>query len=176
MGLKLGILVGIILVGVVVFATYLGAWRKVDIVESDEGPFLFIYREVVGVDQGKIGAVTTELHRILTNAGVEGMRPLDIFHAPEENVPNEIGFEVPTAQAAKLKATQEFSQKTIPRMRYMTTTFPFRNRLSFMVGYVKVDPALKAHRQHKSYAAAWAMARNDGDTITYLQPAIPNAR
>lgn len=174
--LRIGIVIGTVVVALVVFAIYMGAFRRVQIVERDEGPFLFIYRGVKGVDQGTIGAVTTELHGVLTTAGVEGMRPLDIFHPPADGLLNEIGFEIPISEAPKLLTVQGFSRKTIPRQRYMATAFPFRNRLSFMVGYVKVDPALKAYRQQKLYGAAWAIARNDGDTITYLQPAIPNPR
>src|SRR5581483_134685 len=145
----------------------------VKIVEREEGPFLFVYRTVPGIDQRKIGAVTSELYNVLTRAGIQDVRPLDVFHPSAENVPNEIGFEVPVAQATKLASAEGYYQNTIPRRRYMTTTFPFRNRLSFMVAYVKVDPALNSYRQRKAYRSAWAMARNDGETITYFQPAVP---
>jgi hypothetical protein len=177
---KLVIELGVGAIAILAFLTYMGAWREawreVKITECEEGPFFFVYREVKGTNQREIGIVTTELQGKLTSVGVTGMSPFDIFHPPTDRLPNEIGFVVPEVELTKLSRIQGFSHKTIPRQRFMTTQFPFRNRLSFMVGYMKVDPALKAYREQKSYGPALAIARNDGDMITYLQPTLQQSR
>ena len=51
----------------------------------------------------------------------------------------------------------------------MKTTFPFQNRLSFVIGYFKVDPAFAKHRAAHGYAFP-AIPLDDPDEITYLQP------
>ena len=62
--------------------------------------------------------------------------------------------------------------RMIGRQRYMKTTFPFKNRLSFVIGYFKVDPAFASYRAAHGYRPSLAIARNDGDEITYLQPVL----
>ena len=47
--------------------------------------------------------------------------------------------------------------------------------LSFVVGYMKVDPALTRHRAAHGYIRTEAYAMNDGDRIVYMQPARKQA-
>jgi hypothetical protein len=54
----------------------------------------------------------------------------------------------------------------------MVTEFPWRNPASFMVGYLKVDPALSAYRAAHGYKEVEALALNDGNTIIYMQPIV----
>jgi hypothetical protein len=157
------------------YLTYMGAWRSVTIAEREEGPFLFVYREVQGTDQRQVGTVTTDLRGQLDAAGVSGIRPFDVFQPTTTKLPNEIGFIVPEDEIAKLGSMKDATQRIIPRQRYMATEFPFRNRLSFIVGYFKVDPALAKYRKQRSYGTTLAISRNDGEIITYLQPVVPNA-
>jgi hypothetical protein len=95
--------------------------------------------------------VTTDLRGQLDAAGVSGIRPFDVFQPTTTKLPNEIGFIVPEDEIAKLGSMKDATQRIIPRQRYMATEFPFRNRLSFIVGYCKVDPALAKYRKQRSY-------------------------
>jgi hypothetical protein len=172
--LKIALMVvaAILLVLTTVLA-YHGAFRSVVITESDEGPFLFVYREMRGVDMAEIGRITDDLNMQLASAGVSDMRPFDLFQPEDSASANEVGFVVAESDAARVgQMGAGVMVKTIPRQRYMLTTFPFKSRLSFVVGFFKVDPALRAYREQKGYRAALAISRNDGDTITYLQPVI----
>ncbi len=156
------------------FAAYLGAFRTIAVAEADDGPFYFVYREMHGNDLTAVGEITTALHDELRSVGITEMRPFDIFQPASSGVPNEIGFVIKEAEVALLQpAEHSIKSRVIARQRYMITTFPFKNRLSFLVGYIKVDPALAKHRTDHGYATAPAIARNDGDTITYLQPIQP---
>jgi hypothetical protein len=173
MVIKIGLVFGICCIGVLLYLAYLGAWRQVRIVEREDGPFLFVYEEVQGTNQQRIGAVTLELQGRLRSVGVPAEGPFDVFQPPGTQLPNEIGFVIPEREGAKLTSLKELSRRVIPRQRYMVTEFPLRNRLSFFVGYFKVDPAFAEYRKQHSYDSALAIARNNGKTITYLQPAIP---
>lgn len=173
---KVCLVLGTCCLGILSYLTYLGAWRQVRIVEREEGPFLFVYEEVQGTDQQRIGAATLQLQARLRSAGVAAEGPFDIFQPAGAGLPNEIGFVISEREGEKLVSLKGLLQRKIPRQRYMATEFPLRNRLSFIVGYIKVDPALALYRQQHSYDSALAIARNDGKTITYLQPAIPDNR
>jgi len=160
----------------VVFAIYMGMFRSITVQESEEGPFVFVYEEMRGTDIRDVGKITTELHGFLTAAGVAEMKPFDLFQPPNSGKPHEIGFVVSEADLQRLLArNNSIASRVIPRQLYMKAEFPFRNRLSFVVGYVKVDPALAAYRTAHGLASAPAIARNDGDVITYLQPVVKNA-
>ena len=163
--------IGILVLLVAGFAVYMGALRTVRIAESEEGPFFFVYREVPGQDQGAIGRVTTELHDKLTVANVKNFKPFDVFYPAESKRASEIGFVVNESDVSMMQAQDKsVFYRVVQRQRFMTCMFPFKNRASFIIGYIKVNPALEEHRKAHSYLPAPGMMRNDGDYITYLQP------
>jgi hypothetical protein len=171
--IKIGLVIGTCCIGALLYLGYLGAWRQVRIMEREEGPFLFVYEEVQGTNQQRIAAATLELQAQLRSLGIPAEGPFDVFQPANTRLPNEIGFVTTERDSARLTSLKGPSQKVIPRQRYLATEFPLRNRLSFIVGYFKVDPAFARYRKQHSYESALAIARNDGKTITYLQPAIP---
>ena len=154
-------------------AVYLGAFAHVQIEEGMVGPYALVYQEMRGTDLSRLGAITTELDALLTRNGVVDRRPFDVFY-PTDAQPNEVGF-IMTARVAdetlaRLAATPDVKLREVPRQRALVTRFPWRSRLSFLIGYVKVDPALRAYREKAGYKAAPAYALNEGATIAYMQP------
>src|SRR6185295_2211048 len=121
-------------------AAYMGAFRSVDIAEQSKGPFTLVYRDLPAGDMSKVGVITTELDALLQKNGVTNRKPLDVFY-PDGH--GEIGFAVDGASSQQLSAlAPDVKVEEIPARRCMVTEFPWRNRASFLVGYVKVDPAL----------------------------------
>ena len=147
---------------------YLGGFRSITIEEKQMGPFHFAYREMVGTDFSKISEITTALDAELRDKGVTTLHPFDLFN-PEGG--GEIGFVVSESEAEQL-LNSSIRIKTIPMQQCMVATFPWKNPMSYMVGFMKVDPALEAHRKKNGYRKTWAATRHDGDTITYLQPIV----
>lgn len=170
---------GISVLAVLCFAAgasaYLGAFRSVTVTESEEGPFYFAYRELEGNSVSGVGAITTELNQELTSAGVSNKRPFDVFQPPGSTAPNEIGFVVSETDMQQLQQkNRSMKFRVIPRQQYMKATFPFKSRLSFVVGYIKVEPAFGQHRATHGYAQTPAIALDEPDKITYLQPIEKN--
>ncbi|HSS18881.1 MAG TPA: hypothetical protein VLL54_02295 [Pyrinomonadaceae bacterium] len=161
----------IVMAGLLGFAAYLGAFQSITVAEAEEGPFHFVYRELSGNDMGKLGEITTALNNEIRSAGITEMKPFDVFQPPGIGVPNEVGFIISEADVVRLRpAERSIKSRIISRQKYMTTTFPFKNRLSFVVGYMKIDPVLAKYRADHGYASAPGITRNNGETITYLQP------
>ncbi len=165
------VLIALVLVG----ATYLGVFSRIEIEEREVGPYSLVYREMQGTDLQQVGAITSGLESLLEQNGVTARRPFDIFY-PKDARPNEIGF-VFTARLAdetrvRLASVQGVLLRELPRQRALVTRFPWRSRLSFLVGYMKVDPALRAYRQKAGYKDAPAYALNEGRTIAYMQPVL----
>jgi hypothetical protein len=142
----------------------------VSIAERDTGPFTLVYRDMSAGDMKKVGAITTDLDKLLQSNGVTNRKPLDVFY-PDGH--GEIGFAVEGVSSQQLSTLAPESRvREIPAQRCMVVEFPWRNRASFMVGYVNVDPALAKYRAAHGYRKVEALALNDGKVIVYMQPIV----
>ncbi|HEV7396417.1 MAG TPA: hypothetical protein VGN86_07900 [Pyrinomonadaceae bacterium] len=165
--------IAIVMCGLVGIAAFLGAFRTVAVTEAEEGPFYFAYREVDGNSLSDVGMITTALNNDLTVFGITNKRPFDVFQLPGSGSPNEIGFVMSEKDLKQLQQiTTALKFRTIARQQYMKATFPFKSRLSFVIGYLKVNPAFAQHRKAHGYAPSLAMALDEPDEITYLQPVV----
>ena len=165
--------ISLLLSGLVGACAYLGGFRDTIVSETHDGPFYFAYRELAGNNILGVGPITTALNDELNSVGITDKRPFDVFQPSGSRAPNEIGFVISEKDMERLPGkTGSMKFRVIPAQRYMKTTFPFKNRLSFVVGYFKVDPALASYRAAHGYGPSLAIARNDGDQITYLQPVL----
>jgi len=172
--LKIALLsVAVLVSGLVGLGAYLGGFRGVTVSETEEGPFYFAYRELRGNDLSGVGTITTAINNELNSAGIADKRPFDVFQQAGSGAPNEIGFVISERDMQRLQGNNgSIKLRTIARQRYMKTTFPFKSRLSFVIGYFKVDPAFASYRAAHGYQPSLAIARNDGEEITYLQPVL----
>lgn len=169
----LWIIVSAIIIGFTVFLTYMGTFQTIAISEKPLGPYYFIYKEMSGSDMGEIGTITTEIHQFLAYKEIEGAKPFDVFYPEGSGSKTEIGFIINSQDTIRLGDRRGFQFKMIPEQTYMVTEFPFRNRLSFMIGYFKINPALKKYHEAHGYRQTAAMTINAGSTIIYLQPVVP---
>ena len=147
---------------------YLGGFRSITIVEQTSGPYLLAYRELPVVNFSKFGEITTGLNQNLRALGLTPVRPFDIFY-PDQRA--EIGFIIESADSARVaQAGGSILVKTIPAQRFITTTFPWKTSLSYLVGFMKVDPAFVKYRESHGMRKTWAATEHEGDSILYLQP------
>lgn len=167
------IVLSFLLCSFIVFLTYMGVFHTITIVEKSMGPYYFIYKEMRGNDMSEIGTITTELHSFLTSKEFEAIKPFDIFYPENSGANNEIGFIINGIDSSRLEIGNDIRFKRIPEQTYMTTEFPFRNRLSFLVGFIKIDPALRQYRETRAYRQTPAMTINEEEKIIYLQSIIP---
>jgi hypothetical protein len=165
--------VALLLVAVVTALAYLGAFASVEVEERATGPFRFVYRTLDGADPRRVGEITDRVGTALRAAGVTRIRPLDIYYPEGAGKPNEIGWEVAEEHAQALAALDaSLLQRTIPAEPCMVARFPWKHPLSFVVGFFRVDGALRAHREAHGYQAAPAYTLNEGAAIAYIQPVV----
>src|ERR1700730_17656143 len=145
--LKIAIIsTAVLLIGLVGFCAYLGGFRGTAVSEAEEGPFYFAYRELPGNSLSGVGTITTALNEELNSLGITNKRPFDVFQPSGSGAPNEIGFVISVGDMERLQGKNgSMKLRMIARQRYMKTTFPFKNRLSFVIGYFKVDPAFASY-------------------------------
>lgn len=166
------IVVGIMM-GAGGFCYYMGAFRSIAIRKETAGPFFLVYREMEGNSFSGVEQITNEIKSVLEEAGIHSVRPFDVFYPEGVGQPNEIGFCL--SQTDYERHRERFTgrgvlQRVIPEQTYLITEFPYRNPLSFFFGYFKVNPALEKYRMRFGIKNRYAIARNDGSVISYLQP------
>ena len=162
------IVCGAIILGLAGFAVYMGALSSIVIEETDQGPFTLVYREMSGTDMRKVGEITLALNTLLEEQKISRRRPLDIFFPDGRG---EIGFAIEGASPEQIATVSNQAKvRMIPVQRCMVARFPWRNTLSFVVGYLKVDPALTRYRTTHGYSKVEAFSFDDGDIIVYMQP------
>jgi hypothetical protein len=162
------IIVGILLVVVLGGLGYMGAFGAVNVEEREMGPYLFVYVQEATTDFSKVGQLTENLGQRLEEAGFDQRKPAQVYYPPGRGIQNQIGFVVDRPVALAVLGAETFF-RPIAAQRYMVASFPYRNPLSFMLGYFRVEPVFKAHREAKGYPETNATVILEGDSILYLQ-------
>jgi hypothetical protein len=158
----------LVVVAAISMYAYLGGFKKTVIREERLGPFSIVYKEILGDDLSQAGEITSQLDGELKAAGFVSQRPFEVFH-PDGHA--EIGFVFGPTEVHRLSALgNKYRLKYISAGTFMTTTFPWKMKLSYMVGFMKVEPALEEYRNKNGYRKTWAATRHDVTLITYLQP------
>lgn len=150
----------------VAFLAWLGAFSGVVIEERPIGPYLFVYRDLPEVTPADVGRVTTALIAELAAVGVTAVRPLGVY-APDGSA--QIGVAVGEG-AAKVAGLAEVRARSLVAERGMVARFPWRMPLSFVVSYLRVNPAFERYRETRGYAVAPAWVLLEGGEIVNMMP------
>lgn len=165
--LRLGLIALMVILAPGLLAAYFGAFTSVTVSEGDAGPYVFVYREMTGTSMSQVGAITTDVNARLDARHIR-RQPLDVFY-PDGRA--EIGFAVSDVSASTLASLPpDLKIRNVPAQRALIAYFPWRGRLSFIVGAAKTDPAFTAHRKIHGYAKTEAYMLNRGDRLLYFQP------
>ena len=161
---------GLVLVALVAacggFAAWLGAFGAVAIDERPIGPYAFAYRELPNATPADVGRVTEELVAELSAAGASELRPLGVY-APDGTA--QIGVAVGRG-LDKLAALPDVRTRELRAERGLVAEFPWRMPLSFVVSYLRVNPAFERYREARGYGPAPAWVLLDGATIVNMMP------
>ncbi len=155
-----------VLAACVGFAAWLGAFAAVAIAERPIGPYTFAYRERPNANPAEVGRVTAKLMAELEAAGATGLRPLGVYR-PDGSA--QIGVAVGSG-VEKLEGVHDVKVRELSSRSGMVAEFPWRMPLSFVVSYLKVNPAFEAYRESHGYEISPAWVLLDGDTIVNMMP------
>lgn len=143
------VILALVLLGVY---TYLGGFQKIEPQDGSVGPLEMIYTVHVGPYQG-LDQAWTEFQKTWQEAGLVECDSMSVYLDSPEVSPQKyrtlLGCRLDSLNSKQqndLKA--KFPSVQLPKMSAVTAKFPFKNRLSFMLGAMKVYPEL-----HKSLAA-----------------------
>lgn len=161
---------GVVLVVIVGVLGWMGVLSPVNVAESEMGPYPFVYVQEATADPKRIGELSTALAKRLDAAGFTDRKPAQVYF-PAGGAQNQIGFVVNGTVGVEVLGADTFF-RSIPQQRYAVVKFPFRNRLSFIAGAMRVEPALHEHINRKQHSDSGAIVILDGNTILYLEPLV----
>lgn len=148
------------------FAAWLGAFGEVAIEERPIGPFTFAYRELPNANPADVGRVTERLVAELSAAGAGELRPLGVYK-PDGSA--QIGVAV-GAGADKVASVGDVKVRELAAEHGMVAEFPWRMPLSYVVSYLRVNPAFERYRESHGYEIAPAWVLLEDRTIVNMMP------
>ncbi|TCO08914.1 GyrI-like domain-containing protein [Natronoflexus pectinivorans] len=149
------ILLVFIITGLIILFAIYGGFHKIRFQICEEGGETVAFHPHKG-DYKKIGKVMDHVYEVLLkDLNIETFRGFAIYHDDPNNIPalelrSEAGcvIEDPSREIIE-RITQKFQIKVIPHQKYLTTEFPYRGKLSVIVGVLRVYPAIKKQAKQK---------------------------
>lgn len=141
---------------VVLFAAYMGAFSKLEVSEKQMGPYIIVYEDYVGPFSGT-GKVIGKIYSSLLNDGVTAESGFGIYYddpktTPQNKLRSRLGCIITDKDYAKIaKLAKKYKAAIVTKNLSVVYEFPIRNDLSYMVGAIKVYPELMRHIKAKGY-------------------------
>lgn len=170
------IIVLVLVAGLAGFLIYSGALHSVKIEEREIGPYTLLYKDQRGPYQ-QTGKSIQEICTALKAYNITPDRGFGIFYddpktVKREDLRSEAGIILNLNDAPKIEPLKaHYKLREYPRQRSMVAEFPFRNRLSILIGVFRVYPAMVKYANEKGYPMNASLEIYDlGKTITYTIP------
>ncbi|MGQ1889982.1 GyrI-like domain-containing protein [Thermophagus sp. OGC60D27] len=151
------IIIGVTLALMAIVFIYYGGLTKVNCRIDTQGGETLVFKDMTG-DYAKSGKLADEIYYALLNDyGIETFKGFGIYYDnPKEVEKNklrsEIGCIVEQKDISKLSQLKgEFKTKTYPRKSYIVAEFPFKGKLSVILGIMKVYPSIEKFVKDKGY-------------------------
>ena len=147
------ILVAIIVIIALIVVTYAyyGGFKKVNFQTSKQGGEMLVYEEVTG-DYKQSGPVMDKVYYSLLNEDkIETFKGFGIYYDNPQKVEtsklrSEVGCILENSDTARItELTAKYKVKTYPKQSYLTTEFPYKGKLSVLVGVMRVYPAMNKY-------------------------------
>lgn len=153
----LGVLLSLLLIVMMIYANY-GGFSKVSFDVKNEGGETLIYKDIKGsyTQTGdvisKIDSQLKSQYKIvpLRSFGMYFDNPLKVTRRKLRSEAGCILENADTLQVSRLKAN--FKVKLSPIKNYITTEFPYKGRMSILIGIMKVYPALMKYVKSNGYS------------------------
>lgn len=157
LGIILGA-VGVIVIVLLVYLGYLGMFSKVTITEKPMGSFWMVYGRHIG-EYKDVGPVMDGIYRDLKDSySITTTKGVGLYYDNPQEVPKEkcrsiagcVLEDKDAARVAELK--KKYMVRKYPASNCVVAEFPFKSKMSIIVGIIKVYPQLGKYVKEKGYA------------------------
>jgi hypothetical protein len=151
------IILAILVVLLIAVYAYYGGFGKISFRIENQGGEIMVYENLTGdyMQSAKVG--NKIYHSLLNEEKVATTKGIGIYYddpkkVAKEKLRSEHGCIVENADSATLSRLREkYQVKTLPQSEFTVTEFPFKGKLSVLLGLMKVYPALEKFHKENGY-------------------------
>ena len=178
------VIVSLVIITAMIYANYNG-FSNVSIQIKQEGGEYLLYREVTGPYSETGVALSKIKYDLKSKFKIEPNRDFGIYFDNPQNVEksklrSEVGCILENADTLHLFwLKSKFNFKALPLKKYITAEFPFKGKMSIMIGIMKVYPALNNYIKANGYSEEGPIMEIynlPNNKIRYLKEAIKVAQ
>jgi len=175
------IILGLVVIILAALFIYYGGLRRVDFSIAKQGGETLVYVEQVGDYSKSAGPIDKMYYSLLNEEGIETFRGFGIYYDNPQKVEksrlrSEVGNILEDPDPAILKKLEgKYNIKTLPEKEYIVTEFPYRGKLSVIIGIMKVYPAMNRFVKENGFDEdGWVMEIYDmpGKKIVYRKVTV----
>ncbi len=175
------IILGLVVIILAALFIYYGGLRRVDFSIAKQGGETLVYVEQVGDYSKSAGPIDKMYYSLLNEEGIETFRGFGIYYDNPQKVEksrlrSEVGNILEDPDPAILKKLEgKYNIKTLPEKEYIVTEFPYRGKLSVIIGIMKVYPAMNRFVRDNGFDEdGWVMEIYDmpGKKIVYRKEIV----
>ncbi len=157
---------------------YLGFFKKPVIITKVVGPFKIFYKDHVGPYQ-ETGKIQDEIYDyLLKEQGVETYKGIGIYYDNPKKVPakqlrSKAGCIIePEDYNTQINLPGDYKEMTIEKQKMVYAEFPFKSKLSIMLGIMKVYPLMQEYCEKNNFTFRESIEIYDvpAKKIFYLMP------
>ncbi len=158
----IGIILGIVILAFVIAYGYYGGFRKIEVVVEKHSEKIVVYEKMKG-DYAQSGEVMNRIFETLKNEyHIETTQGIGFYYDnPKEvetaDLRSEIGCIIDAADVDKLtpELEEKFEIKMLEEKDYPTVEFPYKGKISIIVGIIKAYPALTKYADKNDIGTNW---------------------
>ena len=172
----IGIIAVIGVIGLLIYLSRYGLFSSVNISEKNMGPYLLVYKKHIG-DYKNVGPVMHKLfHELKDNHAITTTKGFGLYYDKPQDVAKEklrsiVGCIVEGKTIEDLKdINSKYGVKEYPASKCVVAEFPYKGKVSIILGIFKVYPKLSAYIDEHKYALTPIMELYDqpNEKITYI--------
>lgn len=156
------IVLALIALGIITYAYY-GGFHKVEFQVAEQGGETLVYEEMVGDYQQSPVVMDRVYNSLLNNEKIETFKGFGIYYDNPQKVEksklrSEVGCMLEDRDTSKINDLKlKYKVKTYPKGQYIVTEFPYKGKLSVIVGIMKVYPKMNKYIKEKGYSEEGAV-------------------
>ncbi len=148
------IIIGVVILTIIGLYGYYGGFTKVRFNHvKDQGGQVLVYKEMQGDYAQSEKLINEVYYTLLNDFKVETYKGFGIYYDSPKKVEksklrSEVGCILEAKDKEKIKEIEtKLKVKTLPPQSYIETVFPAKGKISFLIGVIKVYPALEKYNK-----------------------------
>ena len=142
------IIIGVLVALLISAYAYYGGFKTINIYTENQGGEVIVYENAIGDYKNSAQYTDRIYYELLNNDQVETTKGIGIYYdnpriVDKEKLRSDVGCILDNPDDSTIaRLSAKYQLKTLPKGNFIISEFPMKGGLSFMIGAMKVYPAL----------------------------------